>query len=89
MRRSKRDIAKLEKVQKRPTKLLSGIKGLPHPERLINLYLPSLEHRRKRGHFIGVHKYLHGLYNVQSLSLEQNSKVITSGNVMKLAKTRL
>ena len=33
-------------------------------------------------------KYLHGLHNVQNLSLDQNSDTITMGNTMKLAKTR-
>ena len=62
---------KLEKVQKRVTKLFCDIKDLSYTERLWKLNLPSLEHRRKRGEAIEVYKYLHGLYNVPSLSFEK------------------
>eukprot|EP00061_Rhincodon_typus_P003151 g19407.t1 len=51
-----KDIIKLEKVQKRFTKMLLGIEGLSYKEKLDRLGLYSLEHWRLRGDLIEVHK---------------------------------
>ena len=46
----KSDIDKLEKVQKRATKMIQGIGNFKYPERLKQLELPTLAYRRNKGH---------------------------------------
>ena len=45
----KMDQQKIERVQRRATKLIEDIKDLSYKERLCNLNMPSLQHRRLRG----------------------------------------
>ena len=49
----KGDIAGIEKVQKRATKLVISLKHLSYIERLRRLKLPTLKNRRLRGDIIG------------------------------------
>ena len=48
----KGDIKAIEKVQKRPTKLVISLKTLPYKERLLQLNLHTLKYRRLRGDMI-------------------------------------
>ena len=52
----KRDIDKIESVQRRATKLVPCLKNLPYAERLKKLDLPSLSYRRNRGDMIVAYK---------------------------------
>ena len=45
----KLDIDKLEKVQKRATKIIQGMGTFKHLERLRQLEFPTLAYRRNRG----------------------------------------
>ena len=54
-------IDKLEKVQRRATKMVRNLRDLPYEERLQTLKLPSLQHRRLRGDIIVMFKINHGL----------------------------
>jgi ribonuclease P/MRP protein subunit RPP40 len=63
--RYERQVALLEGVQRRGTKMVSDLRDLPYSERLRRLDLPSLVHRRKRGDLIEAYKYLHGKYKVE------------------------
>ena len=49
---------KVEKVQRRATKLCTEIKDLPYERRLQELRLPSMFYRRERGDMIQVYKIL-------------------------------
>ena len=54
----KRQSEEIEKVQRRATKILKGMKDKPYEERLRSLNLPSLKYRRFRGDLIQTYKIL-------------------------------
>ena len=58
------DIEKLEKFQRRATKLVPTLSELPYEERLARLQIPTLESRRSRGDLIEAFKILKGHENV-------------------------
>ena len=57
-------IEKLEKVQKRATKLIIAVKLLKYEERLRYLNLPTLTYGRIRGDMTEVYKMFSGRYDV-------------------------
>ena len=84
----KKDIIKLERVQRRATKLIPSIANLTYEERLRRLNLTTLEDRRRRGDMIEVFKILKGLDRIQDNFLELDENPRTRGNTLKLKKTR-
>ena len=56
----RKDLGKLERVQKRATRLISEISQLSYEERLQQCRLTTLETRRIRGDQIEVFKIIHG-----------------------------
>ena len=56
----KQDIEKLEKVQRRATKMIWGYKDLSYEERLKRCGLTTLEKRRNRGDLIEAYKIITG-----------------------------
>ena len=58
-----RDIDKLEKVQKRATKLIPQVRNLSYPDRLKTLNLPTLHYRSIRGCLIEIFKLAHDHYD--------------------------
>src|SRR6218665_2176602 len=61
----KQDMEKLEKVQRRATKLIQGYKYLSDEERLIRCGLTTLEKRRSRGDLIEAYKIITGKKLIQ------------------------
>ena len=59
----KKDINRIEKVQRHYTKKIHNMKGLTYHQRLEKLKLPSLEYRRVRGDLIEVYKITHNIYD--------------------------
>ena len=77
----------IERVQRRATRLVPEIKGLPYPERLRRLGLPSLYYRRRRGDMIAMYQVFNGGMDIQPdefFSLAPS--VGTRGHSMKLRK---
>ena len=56
-----KDIKQIEAVQRRATTLIAGIGDRSYEERLIQLGLPSLAYRRRRGDMIWMYKIKNGL----------------------------
>ena len=54
----RKDIESIEAVQKRFTRFIPGLKHLSYQNRLKNLKLPSLAHRRRRGDMIQCFKII-------------------------------
>jgi ribonucleases P/MRP protein subunit RPP40 len=55
-----KDIQLLEKVQRKSTKIVQGLKTLSYNQRLEKLGLTTLEKRRERGYLIEAYKLLTG-----------------------------
>ena len=56
-------IEKLEKVQKRATKLVTAVKHFKYEERLKQLNLPTIKYRRIMGDVIEVYKIFSGKFS--------------------------
>jgi hypothetical protein len=82
-------IDKIEQVQRRFSKLVSGTQGMPYEQRLEFLNLDSLAHRRQRESLIQVYKLLNNYYDIDySVFFEKSDIVATRGNSMKLKTIR-
>ena len=79
----RKDIDKLERLQRRATRLISEINQLSYEERLQQCRLTTLETRRIRGDQIEVLKIMHG-YEDMFFRIKNDS--ITRGNSLVLVK---
>ena len=81
------DQRKVEKVQRRATRLLPSLRDKPYGERLAALQLPSLAHRRHRGDMILLYKTINNYFNSDFSTLYTYSDTtITRGHQFKLFK---
>ena len=62
----KKDINKLESVQRRAVKMIQGLRGKTYEEKLKELDLETLEERRRRGDMITCYKMPNGLEDTDS-----------------------
>jgi hypothetical protein len=85
----KEDRDKVERVQRRATKLVPGLAQMSYTERLKLLDLPTLVHRRMRGDAIQTFKIVKGIEDVpiQDYFL-MNTDNRTRGHTLKLTKPR-
>lgn len=83
------DRDKLERVQRRATKLVPSIADRSYSDRLQALDLPSLVHRRMRGDIIQTFKIVKGIEDVPVEDyFAFNTTSRTRGHTLKLAKPR-
>ena len=81
------DFRALEKVQRRATKLVRGIKHLSYQERLAVLQIPSMEERLQRGELIETFKILTGKVVIDpGRFFERNQDTRTRGPQLKPKK---
>lgn len=84
-----KDINILEKVQRRATKMVHGMKNLSYDQRLKSLNLFSLERRRIRGDLIEAFKILNQFENVEPNDFFRRSMTTNlRGHSDKLFKSR-
>ena len=77
----------LEKIQRRATKLIPGLRDLTYEERLNECGLTTLERRRLRGDQIEVFKILNGYENIDSnIFFEIKESKISRGHNYTLVK---
>ena len=81
---------KVEKVQRRATKLVRACRNMPYPERLDYLNLHSLSGRRTRGDLIETYKIFNSITDLKwdKLFLDIKSDTNTRNTVGKVFKRR-
>ena len=85
----RQDFDALEKVQRRATRLVKGLKHLPYHERLKRLKLCSMEERVNRGDLIETYKILTGKVKLNpSNFFKRTEDPRTRGHHLKLQKMR-
>ncbi|GAB0196208.1 mitochondrial enolase superfamily member 1 [Grus japonensis] len=80
----KKDVDRLERAQRRATRMIQGLGSLSYEERLRELGLFSLEKRRLRGDLITVVQYLKGGYKDGDSLFTRSHMEKTRGNGCKL-----
>ena len=85
----KHNLKALERVQRRASKLVVGMRKLPYEERLRRLQMIKIEDRAIRGDLIETYKILTGKLNVDpNKFFKRDNATRTRGHHLKLAKPR-
>ena len=79
---------KLEKVQKRFTKMITGCKGLSYEQRIKKLEITSLQDRHYRADMIQVYKVLNDKKNIYPINFLELNDRAGRKNSLKLFKRR-
>ena len=81
------DQKKVERVQRRATRMVPNLRGLSYQERLRALQLPSLYYRRRRGDMIFMYQMFHNGVDMSPTDLfETATDAVTRGHPYKLRK---
>lgn len=84
-----KDIERLEKIQRRVTKIPPELQNLPYPERLARFQITTLKERRHRGDLIETYKITSGYYNCAIANIfHQNHNQQLRGHSKKLDKEK-
>ena len=83
---NKEDIISVEKIQRRATKMVKSMSHLDYGERLKNLNLPSLQHRRRRGDMIFAYNIFSKKVNIKYEDLFRLSSSRTRGHQYHLIR---
>ena len=84
----KMDIDAIKNVQRRATKQIAELKNMTYKERLVELKMPTLKHRRLRGDMIDMYKVMQGKYDQKACPNIKLRKGTTRGNNKEIFKTR-
>ena len=84
----KEDSRSIERVQRRATKVVPQLNDVQYEERLRNLKLPSLQHRRRRGDMIFTYKIMTGKVKMNTGEFFTISNQETRGHKYKLMKKK-
>lgn len=82
------DIDKLERIQRRATKLIPELRQMPYDRRLEELGLTTLEQRRLRSRLIETYKYLRGFVDVDYDTIFERDRNGRRGHDWKLIVKR-
>ena len=76
----------VNKIQRRPTKLVPNLRSLPYKERLSSLKLPSLMHRRQHGDMIQyVYNFMNSMDRIEpGLFFQRPQHTGTRGHSQKI-----
>jgi len=86
---NKADQKLVERVQRRATRVVTTIRGMPYEDRLRALKLPSLQYRRRRGDMILLYNLMHGNVGLRREEFfEEPPMTTTRGHSLKVAKPR-
>ena len=80
------DIKAIEKIQRRATKMIPELKDKTYENRLRDLKLPSLVHRRRRGDMIFTYKLITEKLNISKNYFFKISHLTTRGHKYKIFK---
>jgi len=83
----KKEIRKLERLQRAATKLPETLRDQTYEERLERLGLTTLEKRRERGDLIALYRIQEGLEKLDRDDLVVRDRSVTRGNSKKLKKS--
>ena len=84
--RFKKHAIQIENVQRRATRMLKDLRGLPYWDRLVQLGLPTLEYRRARADVIQVYKLINRLDLMVTELVTTRENTTTRGHNLKLSK---
>ena len=86
---SRTEQKRVERVQRRATRMVKSVRHLSYSDRLRHLKLPSLLYRRRRGDMITVYQLIHGGMDIPpGKFLSMNNSRLTRGHPWKLHKPR-
>ena len=85
----KKDIEKIEKVQRRATRMMMGSRELDYESRLRKVGLTTLETRRLRADMIEVYKIVNGMEGITEAKMFKRDEGGRRGHKFKLYKKRV